>query len=187
MRLISTAMASRLHLLDGLPSGFDHAEVALLAHHLDLAFEAVVELDRLLPLGHGARVGRGQAAAAAAIVVLVLHEVRGVAHGGGRGRVASRLLVRYDLVVVSLDGRSGLLVHLLLEAISDMVFVPICGVLAELIVDSRDGGGVDRLQLLLGVGDRGRRLAQTERLDLAPWVSTEVVIAASPGSFPTPG
>ena len=52
-------MASRLHLLDGLPSGFDHAEVALLAHHLDLAFEPVVELDRLLPLGHGARVGRG--------------------------------------------------------------------------------------------------------------------------------
>ena len=117
----------------------------------------------------------------------MLHEVRGVAHGGGRGRVAGRLLVRYDLVVVPLDWRSGLLVHLLLEAISDMVFVPICSILAELIVDSRDGRGVDRLQLLLGVGDRGRRLAQTQRLDLAPWVSTEVVIAASPGSFPAPG
>ena len=59
MRLVSTALASRLHLLDGLPSGFDHAQVALLAHHLNLAFEPVVELDRLLPLGHGARVGRG--------------------------------------------------------------------------------------------------------------------------------
>ena len=54
MRLICTAMASRLNFLNGLPSGFDHAQMALLAHHLNLAFKPVVELYRLLPLGHRA-------------------------------------------------------------------------------------------------------------------------------------